>query len=376
MQNLIVITKEPVHRLPPLISLLASLSELGHNVTLLTSSCTRENLEYFKCMGVNVIELFPQFDARRKSNSINKLKTWLIFRRNVRGYLADHKKEIIWVAGGDTMLALGSGLDKMPYILQLFELYDTNPLYRIMLEKYARRAVCVIVPEECRAAIFRVWYGLEHAPFVIFNKTHYLKPFDSAALGTRNMDLLEQIKEEKLVLYQARMVRMDLLSIARAIDCIDGYVLGVMGDIRDKVMFQKLKSECKKLVHFDYIPAPDHLCVTSRSHIGVLLYNYESLNNIFCAPNKIWEYSQFAIPVISNRLPMIAQQLEQHRMGESFEWTDVDEICRAIKRIDSDYEGYKVGAKQFYNSFNMTARVSEILESFNKRKESYKCWIK
>lgn len=58
-----------------------------------------------------------------------------------------------------------------------------------------------------------------------------------------------------------------------------------------------------------YITAPYHLEVTSHAFIGILIYapvygTFTSpLNSIYCAPNKLYEFSHFGIPMIGNNIP-------------------------------------------------------------------------
>lgn len=361
MAHIVILSRETIHRLPPIASLVVSLVKSGCKVSLITSGCSPLLRKKFDDMDVSVFA----FEAvSRIGRAIGKAHSWLSFRKyaiktltEIGGY------PLIWVGSGDTALAMGRYLFNKRYVLHLHELYDQNYLYKKILPFYARNANVVVVPDECRASIIRVWYELKQNPIVLPNKPFF--DFDeilsNPTVGTENESLLKSISNRKLILYQARMVRMDLLNLGVAIDNLDEFVLGIMGDIRDSTMFKRLIDECRNMVHFKYIPAPYHLAITSKAHIGVLLYNYESLNNIFCAPNKIWEYSAFSKPTISNELPMIEQKMKMFKMGEVFDWSNVDSIANAIINIDGQYRTYSDGAKSFYESFDMVSAVEEII---------------
>ena len=63
-----------------------------------------------------------------------------------------------------------------------------------------------------------------------------------------------------------------------------------------------IKQACPDLIHISHIDAPEHLDVTSHAYVGLVTYSYKSLNNIFCAPNKIWEYAAFGVPLVCSPL--------------------------------------------------------------------------
>jgi hypothetical protein len=272
---------------------------------------------------------------------------------------------VLWIASADTAFAAGAGLLKRNYILGLLELYDRHPLHRRLLRPYVRNATCVVTPEPCRSAIFRVWYQLSHTPMVIPNR-----PYDVA--DQRRMPVEDAASREKLIalagrkllLYQARGVRMETFDIAEAIRLHlgDDFVLGILGAIRDKEGFERLRAVYPQVVHFDYIPAPMHLAVTRHAYIGLLIYNYESLNNIFCAPNKVWEYAALGLPMICHELPMLSEQLARFHAGATFASGDPASVANAVREIEADYEAYCAGATALFRSVDMKALVLKALQ--------------
>lgn len=49
--------------------------------------------------------------------------------------------------------------------------------------------------------------------------------------------------------------------------------------------------------------------------IGIVTYSARGLNNIYCAPNKLYEYTQAGIPVIATCQPPLRAALERWRVG-------------------------------------------------------------
>jgi glycosyltransferase involved in cell wall biosynthesis len=51
--------------------------------------------------------------------------------------------------------------------------------------------------------------------------------------------------------------------------------------------------------------------------LGVLMYPFEGLNNIYCAPNKLFEYAQAGLPVLATDQPPLSKILAKYDVGVS-----------------------------------------------------------
>lgn len=372
IQNLsiLVICREGPNRLPPVFSLLLVLMKMCKEVILLTTALPKETKEKLESNGILVKELGSNIIDKHKSLT-QKAKEIKRFRKAVNDELKHFPDKMpVWIASGDTAIALGRNIKNYNYILQLHELYDKFQFHRHLLKWYARNAKVVVVPEICRAAIFKLWFNLSTMPSVLPNKPYPLTVAAKNGLveHRENLKKLESIAGKKLLLYQARMLRMDVIDIARAVKKLGNqFVLGIFGDIRDQKMVKRVYSEYPELVHFEYISAPDHLELTKHAYIGILLYNYESLNNIFCAPNKIWEYSGLGLPMLCNNLPLVNTQFRNFVSGETFEEGDIDSIVKAVKKIDENYEIYSEGSTKLFNSVDFKSIVLNILTKLGRR---------
>lgn len=359
---LVLAVKGRLEALPPALSLAMLLPDLGIDTIAVTSTCGEPVRESLKKRGVRLTEASPGQSTPK--NILSKLRYWRAFRKtfwNVVDRLG--RDAVVWIGSGDSALAVGKGIARRRYVLQLNELYDKLPWYRRNLRFYVRKARAVVVPEYCRALIFRVWYQLPRTPFVLPNKPYYISSEREMPIAyVENRRKIEALAGRRLILYQARMARMDMLAIAQAVVGLGpGYVLGLLGNIRDHDMYARVRDEYPDLIHFDFMPPPSHLGVTSHSHIGVLIYNYESMNNVFCAPNKVWEYSGLGVPMICNELPMLSEQFARYHAGETFELGNARSVLQAIQRIEQDYDGYCVGARALFDSIDYTAIVEQII---------------
>ena len=127
--------------------------------------------------------------------------------------------------------------------------------------------------------------------------------------------------------------------------------------------------DSKNFYFIPFVAPPGHLQITSHAHIGVLSYvpasntGYSVLNTLYCAPNKIYEFSQFGIPMIGNDNPGLRYLFNTENIGEIFEeWTE-DSICAAIKRIEKNYRSYSENAKQFFNKTNVREQIEKLLSA-------------
>ena len=351
-------------------SLVLVLHEIGNEVEIVTGYTEQITKLCFSDMGISITDLFTK-DECTVLNVFSKLLHWRRFSKRAWKYIEEQKNDgLLWVSTADTALALGKKLFQRHYVLQILELYDTFPFYRHMLAKYARNANCVVVPEMCRAAIFRSWYGLNATPIVLPNKPDQhpghrnLKIADEQA---RNM--LTALKpNEKILLYQGHItIERDVRAIASAIQKIgDGWRFVVMGPVHGDYL-DKLRKSCPNVIYIPRIIAPDHLQITSHAHIGVITYSWDKLNHVFCAPNKIWEYAGFGLPMICNELPSLQYSVEANNAGICVDMADGEQIESAIKKINNNYDSFSIAALQLYDSIDVHKIVQHITDIASSR---------
>lgn len=87
--------------------------------------------------------------------------------------------------------------------------------------------------------------------------------------------------------------------------------------------------------------------ITSYAHIGIVFYRNDALNKVFCAPNKIYEYSGFGIPMLANDIPGLKNTVGNAGAAECME-LKANNIINAIQNIEADYDTYSENAKKFF----------------------------
>lgn len=65
------------------------------------------------------------------------------------------------------------------------------------------------------------------------------------------------------------------------------------------------------------IPYKSLGAILSRCDAGFIYYPTSSLNNMYCASNKIYEYASVSLPIIANDNPTIKKELETYNIGRA-----------------------------------------------------------
>ena len=118
-----------------------------------------------------------------------------------------------------------------------------------------------------------------------------------------------------------------------------------------------------------FIIPPYHLEITSWAYIGILIYKpvrgatTSPLNAVYCAPNKLYEYAMYGIPMIGNNVPGLKSSICDNTIGKIFEIMNEDSIIRTINEIERNYELYSSNAISFYQRTDNYNQIRSIVES-------------
>lgn len=157
----------------------------------------------------------------------------------------------------------------------------------------------------------------------------------------------------------------EILEVAKALQTMDaGYTLLLMG-IDKYHSVDKIKAIYSNVEYVSYIPAPYHLEITSYAHIGIVFYRNDSLNKVFCAPNKIYEYSGFGIPMLANDIPGLKNTVGNAGAAECMELKS-NNIVHAIQKIEEDYDTYSENAKKFFAGTDNLKTMKKLMGKITK----------
>lgn len=366
---------------PPAINLVDILSSLGHEVTLIANDALLLAESIRTRPNVDLVDLGPMppfplsvlhgFEARRI----------------IRSYLGDNhdRFDVVWTTTDISARDAGDKLLDMCHIMQISELVESVPLYThgdIPLKsrrtiEYAQKAFRVVVPEYNRAHIQKTWWNLPTTPVVLPNKPS-LGEVRPAGVVSPNIDATLAREKRKILLYQGVYASdRNLAPFAEALEYLDGeYALYLMGKPLSDAQGDLVKELCRRHEHvhdLGFVAAPDHLSFTHYGHIGLLPYvpssadRFSKLNALYCAPNKVWEYARFGLPMVGSDVPGLASAFRGHNMGVAVNCEDPKAIADAVRHIDGRYDQMSRSGRQFFDEVDTV----EIVNSIMKDAETY-----
>ena len=219
-----------------------------------------------------------------------------------------------------------------------------------------------------RAHIAKAWFGLEKLPYIMPNKPYMerLKPrmdiTDSYCKGVIN-----QIADKTIIIYQGIIDKeRPLAPFIEAVEQLGNeYALVIMSsDV------EKLKAIAGKNTYLlPFVNPPHHLEITSWASIGILTYvpvrgeTTSPLNAVYCAPNKIFEYAMFGIPMIGNDIPGLKSALVDNKIGKICDTGNREEIIKTITDINNEYESMSKHSYSFYENIDNLKEVLDIIHS-------------
>ena len=108
--------------------------------------------------------------------------------------------------------------------------------------------------------------------------------------------------------------------------------------------------------------------ILSRCDIGFLYYPVDTLNNRYCASNKIFEYASVGLPILANENPTVKRILEDASIGIST--TNFGEGVHIIFEKGENYKNNCMVFTQNNQWKNMAVLFLQKIESMSKYKET------
>lgn len=355
--KILYILKKGFHCYPPCLAQVLYLNDLGHellvfhgdNSDYINNLFNERRIRHYTLKSDGVCTSRIQSASRLISYSLEALKL-------LNKYGSEF---IVWFGNLESALFVAQSI-KQKYVLSILELYNVGTLYDKRLKKIIKKAKAVICCETNRATIMKARYGLNNLPFVIPNKAYELPLSQNIELQQR----LEPYKGKKILIYQG-IIAADrpIAIIAKALAKISDnkIFLFVVGQSTPQ-QEEELKKIYKNTICWGYIPAPEHLQITSVSSIGIANYDKSSENNLYCAPNKIYEYGRFGLPMIVSTNPGLVQTVGKFKAGLCIDFSKEEIIINAINEIFSNYKAYSEAAYKLYTTTNNIEIMQKVVD--------------
>lgn len=368
MFQLIVIHRNDFYVRPPVISVVELLVKNGVCPKLITTGINDYHRKWLDVSGVDYY-IYPfSLSGNLLLNSIrSKLWGWRV-RKLIRNKFY-REDSVLWIEGNYTMYSIGTRfINSYPHILQIQELFDdrtiNGKIYKRVLAKCMPSSLVNIVPEYNRANILRALFRLNRTPVVLPNKpSRILDKNTIDSLKGKFKDIIDLINNRKVILYQGILSEeRNLENFVTACSTLpnDEYVTILLGKYNSLV--DKYKSINPNLIHIPFIPAPGHLFITSLAYIGIVTYEASSLNLVYCAPNKIFEYGAYGIPMLCNDVPGLQYTVGASDSGVICDSSNTKSIIEGVEMIIKNYDTMSHNALNYYKSIDNDRIIKGVLE--------------
>ncbi len=361
---------------PPVINLIYNLLNNEHRVNFVGSGLVELPTDIARNTFFNAIEIRDVKHSRSPFIAKRFIDRKKLESRTRTAVIEQMKhSDILWTTSYNTVKVLGSLVTQYKNVMQFMELADKGYLFKHIIEfpldEYARKAWKIVVAEKNRAYIEKAIWGLKKLPYILPNKPYNL------STGNVTEDMLPSLdkilnEKRKIVLYLGGIwADRNLKPFATAIqDMGEKYCLYIIG----KAYGEKSESHLKDLIdnygvtYLGGFAPPKHLEFVKYAHVGMLSYSsvsgdsISSLNALYCAPNKIYEYAAFGVPMIGNDLLGLQEPFEQFGIGVCCDDTDVESVEKCLTYIETHYDEMKVNCERFYKNIDLDKIVNDILE--------------
>ncbi|SEJ29147.1 hypothetical protein SAMN04488018_12213 [Myroides marinus] len=357
----ILIFEHDIVKYPPILSFISFLFQENKKIVLI-GYCSDEYFirDFIDNGGVyyNVI------DNKLEDNIVKKMFRYLLFKKRVKGIVKefDEKYCRIYFFGEKCAWLLYTIVSNYSSVIYLFETptFVVELKYRLLspmlnYKEVLQRAYKVVCCEYNRAHITKSYFSLKELPIIIPNKPIV------KSVEKKDISELEDLVDKKVILYQGifNYPERKLDEFCLAMEYLpEDYVLCLMGGDNKYKAILKSKYSSDRIRFLNYVTPPMHLQITEMAYIGILVYNSggnnisETLNTLYCAPNKIYEYSKFSIPMISNDVPALDFLFKKFKCGE-ISCDEAQSIASKILEIDKFYSNYSKGSTLLYNSVDL-----------------------
>lgn len=260
------------------------------------------------------------------------------------------KPNIVWAHNYFVVFPswIAARLNKSKLIYDAYELIipeRTKPQsYRdkfwYLLEQWTiKKTDLVIVANQERAELMKEHYRLLQAPLVVrnippipssqFNKNEILMRYpvlhrkhkkEILLVYCGNIDLDRGIENfVEAIKYLDERFRLILVGGGPDIDFLEAVVTKL--GLQDRVLFT------------NRVPHLEIHSILQMCDVGLITYSKNSLNDIYCAPNKIYEYAQAGLPIITTDQPPLRNIIDKYNIGAYISFSkDSDSKARLIAK--------------------------------------------
>ena len=157
----------------------------------------------------------------------------------------------------------------------------------------------------------------------------------------------------KIVLYQGALnISRGLEYTIKAMQYVDNCIFWIAGDGPIRKDLEQLVSELglnEKVHFFGNIPPKILKTITPLAEVGISLEQDLGISYKYALPNKVFDYFQARVPILSTYLPDIKETVEKYKVGRVIEKHDEKHIAEELNIM------LKQGKKYYYENLTKAA---------------------
>ncbi|MGB4298177.1 MAG: glycosyltransferase [Candidatus Saccharicenans sp.] len=250
---------------------------------------------------------------------------------------------------------------------------SARDLFWYLVERTSiHHADLVIAVNEERAQIMAEHYCLRDKPVVVRNlpKNETIR-IEKEKILERFPEMVRRDSDEVIIIYQGD------ISISRGIDrfilalnYLDSrYRMIIIGSGKDVKAIKETVKTFSEQGRFSVLgPVENWLLpsITCLADLGIVTYPFRGLNNIYCAPNKIFEYLQSGLVVVCTDQPPLRRLVTQYRIGELITQGDSPkQIAKVIEKVIENKANYVQNIGHFVKDHRWVDEAMKLRKAIN-----------
>lgn len=204
-------------------------------------------------------------------------------------------------------------------------------IWKIEENRYIKKVDAIITTNIQRAKILKERYNLLEMPYII----HNIPKLNKNKINVNGIS--DPIKLLYSGIYtELRGLEQIVASIEYVSDNFELHLLGY-GNLETKLLeIIKKKNIENKVIFHDPVPYNQVVNEISKYDLGIVTYLPTNLNNYYCSPNKLYEYIQAGLGIISINLPEPQEVIAKYHNGILFNSYEPLEIANTINTIQRE----------------------------------------
>lgn len=231
-----------------------------------------------------------------------------------------------------------------------------------------KKADLIIAANPERSLVMKEHYGLRQLPTSVGN----IPPIPQSSLNDRQIlelfpELGKKHAEDIHILYMGDInLERGLRVLVDAFEFLpDHFKLFFVGTGPDLETLKRMASD-----RFHLLGQVSHdklYDVIRQTDLGYVTYSMLGLNNVLCAPNKVFEYAQAGLPMVTTCQPTIKNMFAKYRVGElvgcGSALVVAERVADAIQRVAGNIEQYKSNIPAFLSYYRWENESSNLIEA-------------